>query len=156
MEKIEKEIFKYLSKSKPSALAEISGGQKYPDISGVVEFYSIGRGCVVVADIEDLPKTDTNIFAFHIHEGDSCENDFALTGGHYNTQNQPHPKHAGDMPPLFAFDGEAFLMFYTQRFSVNEIIGKTVVIHDKTDDFVSQPSGNSGEKIACGVVKKVK
>lgn len=45
------------------------------------------------------------------------------------------------------------MMFFTNRFSIEEIIGRTVVIHDMTDDFKTQPSGNSGKKIACGVIK---
>ncbi len=71
---------------------------------------------------------------------------------HYNPHNCPHPYHAGDMPPLFGSNGYAFLTFVTSRFTVNEIIGKTVIIHSSPDDFSTQPSGNSGEKIACGVI----
>ena len=44
--------------------------------------------------------------------------------------------------------------FLTDRFTLKEIIGRTVVIHSMPDDFTSQPSGNSGEKIACGVIKR--
>ena len=58
------------------------------------------------------------------------------------------------MPPLFWNNGYAFQMFLTDRFTVKEIIGKTVIIHDNADDFTTQPSGNSGEKIACGVIEK--
>ena len=57
------------------------------------------------------------------------------------------------MPPLFANAGYAFLVFYTDRFTVPEVVGRTVVIHDMPDDFTTQPAGNSGKKIACGVVK---
>ena len=147
--------FKILSALTPFAMAEIKGGTDYPEIVGRVEFFNLGEGVVVLADIENLPNTDTNIFAFHIHEGEGCGEDFALTGGHYNPTNQPHPNHAGDMPPLFSNNGNAWQAFYTQRFNLNEIVGKTVVIHSNVDDFVSQPAGNSGEKIACGVIKKL-
>jgi len=60
------------------------------------------------------------------------------------------------MPPLFCVGNRAFLAFLTDRFSVNEILGKTVVIHDGLDDFTTQPSGNSGNKIACGVISRVR
>lgn len=57
------------------------------------------------------------------------------------------------MPPLMGTDGKAFSMFMTDRFTVNEVIGRTVIIHLHPDDFAAQPSGNSGEIIACGVIK---
>lgn len=59
---------------------------------------------------------------------------------------------AGDLPPLFENNGLAVSVFLTNRFSVNQIIGKTIIIHDKPDDFTTDPSGNSGTKIACGVI----
>ena len=62
--------------------------------------------------------------------------------------------HAGDMPPLFGTDRFAFSAFLTDRFSAEEGIGKTVIIHDSPDDFTTQPSGNSGVKIACGVIRR--
>lgn len=80
---------------------------------------------------------------------------FADAMSHYNPNDCEHPHHAGDLPPLFGNDGFALLLFLTSRFSVDEIIGKTVIIHDQPDDFTTQPSGNSGTKIACGVIGKV-
>ena len=59
------------------------------------------------------------------------------------------------MPPLFGVNGNALLIFMTDRFSIEEIIGKTVIIHRKPNDFATQPSGNSGEKIACGVIERL-
>lgn len=47
-------------------------------------------------------------------------------------------------------------MFLTDRFKVDDVIGRTVIIHDKPDDFTTQPSGNSGEKIACGIINRIK
>lgn len=67
---------------------------------------------------------------------------------------QAHPEHAGDLPPLIRCRGNAYLSFRTDRFSVNEIIGRTVVIHSDPDDFHTQPAGNAGKKIACGVIQK--
>ncbi len=147
--------FKILSNLSPAAYANIKGNDDYPEINGVVQFFNLGNGIVVYADVENLPKTETNIFAFHIHEGESCEDNLTLTGGHFNPTNQPHPNHAGDMPPLFSNNGSAWFAFYTERFNLDEVIGKTVIIHDSPDDFTSQPSGNSGEKIACGIIKKL-
>ena len=58
----------------------------------------------------------------------------------------------GDLPPLLSDKGTAWMMVYTTRFFPEEVVGKTVVIHDMPDDFRTQPSGNSGEKIACGQI----
>lgn len=153
--KIDKEIFSYLASHSPNALAKVRGGENFPDIEGVVEFYSFDEGVLLVADIENLPKTETKIFAFHIHEGNSCENNFSETGGHLNPQNFPHPQHAGDLPPLFSCDGNAWQAVFTNRFQMKDIIGRVVVIHQNPDDFTSQPAGNSGTKIACGKIEKV-
>ena len=148
-------------RSRPRAAAEISGSESYPDISGVVRFYQVNKGVIVYAEISGLPHSeapcDDRIFGFHIHEGTSCsgnaEDPFANTMSHYDKENCEHPHHSGDMPPLFGNDGLAIMMFFTNRFSIEEIIGRTVVIHDMPDDFKTQPSGNSGKKIACGVIK---
>ena len=60
------------------------------------------------------------------------------------------------MPPLFGNDGFAMMMFYTDRFYPETVIGRTVVIHDMPDDFKTQPAGDSGMKIACGEIKENK
>ena len=64
----------------------------------------------------------------------------------------PHPFHAGDFPPLLENNGYAYSKFLTNKFKISEIIGKVIIIHDLPDDFTTQPSGNSGTKIACGVI----
>ncbi len=148
----------------PDAVAVMNGSVEYSQINGTVKFYQAGRGVLVVADILGLPDTEgvcgNNIFAFHIHSGASCTGDeddpFVNAGTHYNPNDCPHPYHSGDMPPLFGADGRAFLVFLTNRFNVNEILGKTVILHDGLDDFTTQPSGNAGNKIACGVISKVR
>lgn len=60
------------------------------------------------------------------------------------------------MPPLFGSSGYAYLAFFTNRFTVPEILGRTVVIHDIPDDFTTQPAGNAGMKIACGVIQAIR
>ena len=80
---------------------------------------------------------------------------FPNTGNHYNPDNVPHPEHAGDLPPLLSNNGYAWMSFYTGRIDPNEVIGRSLVIHSMRDDFSSQPSGNSGDKIACGVIESM-
>ena len=146
---------------KPNSAADISGGENYPGIRGRVIFRQQKNGVLVTADIYGLPTgetgCDSGVFGFHIHEGEDCgsngQEPFSNTKGHYNPGECPHPYHAGDLPPLFENDGYAYMSFLTNRFTATEIIGRTVVIHLKPDVFHSQPSGNSGEKIACGVIK---
>lgn len=137
------------------ACALIKGSKKYPDIKGRVVFRQTASGVLVTAEIFNLPQ-DRNIFAFHIHQGSKCsgnDNDpFSEAEGHFNPDNLPHPYHKGDLPPLFADKGYARMSVLTGRFRLNEVIGRTVIIHSSIDDFSSQPSGNSGEKIACGEI----
>lgn len=140
----------------PSAIAHIKGGSENPHLSGTVKFFQRYSGALVVAEIIGLPNSDTNIFAFHVHEGDNCEGDgFPGTRTHYNPTNAPHPNHSGDLPPLFGNDGRAYMAVFTNRFRPADVIGHTVVIHSNPDDFQTQPSGNAGAKIACGVICSV-
>lgn len=150
-------------KSRPAAVAIIRGSEYYPNIRGNVTFYNARGGVLVRAEITGLPKgmsnCDSPIFAFHIHSGNSCTGNssdaFANSNGHFNPYNCMHPYHAGDLPPLFSADGNAVLEVMTDRFSIPQIIGKTIIIHDRPDDFMTQPSGNAGEKIACGIIQNV-
>ena len=147
-------------KKRPSAFAKIKGSNNYPNINGIAYFYKAKAGVLVLIQINGLPISDEickkPIFAVHIHSGGSCtgnESDqFADSMTHYNPHVCAHPYHAGDMPPIFGVDGICFSAFLTNRFSIEEIIGKTIIIHSNPDDFTTQPSGNSGIKIACGVI----
>ena len=90
--------------------------------------------------------------------GTSCTesptDEFANAKTHYNPQNCPHPYHAGDLPPLLENNGYCYMSIFLNKFKVKDIIGKVVIIHDMPDDFTTQPSGNSGTKIACGKIMK--
>jgi len=253
----------YFMQTPPVSWAIIRGSRDYPQINGTVWFYQLSKGTLVIAEINGLPKNNSPcnnpIFAFHIHEGNSCApqqppqrpipqpqppqrpmpqpqppqrptpqpqppqrpmpqpqppqrpmpqpqppqrptpqpqppqrptpqpqppqrptpqippiqiipiippftnrssrnsgqntESFPNSGTHYNPHRCQHPYHAGDMPPLFSADGYAFLSFVTNRFTAKEIRGRTIILHSQTDDFTTQPSGNSGTKIACGVIE---
>ena len=135
--------------------ANVRGGKDNPELFGVVYFEKSSKGVLVTAEIYGLPMQDGNkngFFGFHIHEGGSCAGTEAA-GGHYNPKNIPHPFHAGDLPPLMSNNGFAYMTVLTDRFTLNEVIGKTVIIHAMADDFRSQPAGDSGERIACGVIR---
>lgn len=147
----------------PDAVATVYGNGQNPHLYGNVRFYQTEHGVLVVTEVEGLPRggeCDSPIFAFHIHEGGSCTGNasdpLANVGMHYNPYGCPHPYHAGDLPPLFSADGIAFSAFLTDRFTVNNVVGKTVIIHGSPDDFTTQPSGNAGQKIACGEIFAVR
>lgn len=141
---------------RPSARALIKGGEAFPEINGEVLFYQRKCAIIVAARVSGLPKNDSGFYGFHIHEGDCCEGeDFQKSGSHYNPKDEPHPKHSGDLPPLLFCSGSACMEVKTDRFNVREIIGRTVIIHNDADDFHTQPSGGAGEKIACGVIRRV-
>lgn len=148
----------------PTAVAMVKGSEEYPDINGTVRFYQTAYGSVVFAEIMGLPLgngiCDSPIFGFHVHEGAGCtgngDDQFFDVGQHYDKNGCPHPHHSGDLPPLMGAGGMAFTAFLTNRFDVEEIIGRTVIIHRMPDDMTTQPSGNSGEKIACGEIVGVR
>jgi Cu-Zn family superoxide dismutase len=154
-------FFPFLQR-RPDAVAEVAGGRETPRLRGTVRFYQTPQGVLVLAEISGLPdkvcRCEEHIFAFHIHSGGSCsgsaDEPFSAAQGHFNPECCPHSAHAGDMPPLFSNRGYAFQAFLTDRFTVLEILGRTVIIHDGTDDFTSQPAGNAGARIACGVIRK--
>ncbi len=152
-------------KNKIDAKAKITGGTIYPNIEGLIYFHEVKNGTEVSVSVIGLPPflRGNNMvvgpFGFHIHDGDDCfegtnENPFPNAGSHYNPDNQPHGNHAGDFPVLFSNNGVASMTFFTNKFKPKDIIGKVVIIHQSPDDYRTEPSGNSGKKIACGVIEE--
>ena len=136
------------------AVAYLRGNKDLPLLRGTVRFFQQRGGVLVVADISGLPKKD-GFFGFHIHAGGSCAGlDFPETMGHFNPLGAAHPNHAGDLPPLLGCNGKAYMQVLTDRFSIQDVLGRTVVIHSAPDDFKTQPAGNSGTKIACGEIRR--
>ena len=124
------------------------------ELRGTVKFYRVPCAALVVAELTGLEENDSGFFSVHIHEGESCGGEaYSDTGGHYNPEGEMHPRHAGDLPTMLNAGGRAFLAVETDRFLVEEVVGRTVVLHNGADDFRSQPGGNAREKIACGVIK---
>lgn len=149
-----------LSQNQPRAMAWVRGGAAAPSISGLVKFYDTPySGVLIEAEIFGLPDIGTrgssDFYAMHIHQFGDCSNNFMNTGDHYNPTMAMHPQHAGDLIPLLANQGYAWSAFYDKRFRIEDILNRSVIIHAHQDDFSSQPSGNSGAKIACGVIRSV-
>ena len=147
-----------LRNGRPDAVAWVTGNRENPQLSGLVKFYLTPyQGILVEAEIFGLPnirtQNSTNYYAMHIHENGDCTPPFDKTGAHYSYRPAMHPEHSGDLMPLLGNQGYAWGAFYDKRLTVAEVIGRSVVIHALPDDFTTQPSGNSGEKIGCGVIR---
>ena len=136
------------------ATAMMRGNDMAPDLRGSVRFVDTPRGTYVTARIRGLPPNDTGFYGFHVHAEGCCDlPDFACAKGHYNPGDTAHPLHAGDMPMLLATDSmEAYLSFLTTRFAVRDVIGHAVIIHSGRDDYTSQPGGDAGPRIGCGII----
>lgn len=149
-----------------TAVARIKGGPLAPRIRGIVTFRDIPGGAEVSVDVCGLPpyrpaqgnQQPIGPHGFHLHETGSCEvgdpkDPFSAAGSHWNPTNQPHGNHAGDFPVLFSNHGRATMTFFTDKFQVADIIDKAVIIHESPDDYRTQPSGNAGRRLACGIIR---
>lgn len=135
------------------------------DTVGTATLTEVSNGVNVAIEASNLPK---GTHGFHIHEKGICEQpDFESAGGHFNPTNAKHGfdnpdgPHAGDLPNLeVGEDGtvnESFLaeMVTLKEGEKNSLLhegGTSLVIHADADDNVSQPAGNAGARIACGVI----
>ena len=143
------------------AEARIRGAGEFSAVRGRAEFRQCRRGVLVTVEVSGLPHREGNcardIFAMHIHSGGHCTGNasdpFADVGAHYNPENCGHPNHAGDLPPLFGCGGYGYASFLTDRFRLEEVIGRSLILHEHLDDFTSQPGGNAGRKMACGEIR---
>lgn len=140
---------------RPNAVAQILGGKEAPMLRGEVRFYQLPAGVLIEISVSGLPRSSTGFYGLHIHTGSACTGgSFSATGSHYDPMGAPRPQHAGDLPPLLSYNGRAYLAAITDRFSLPDIIERTVVIHAMPDDFRTQSAGDAGTKIACGVVER--
>ncbi len=146
-----------LSQNQPQAMAWVQGNSSHPYLSGLVKFYETPyAGILIEAEIFGLPNINSpgtsTFYGMHIHQHGDCSNDFSNTGDHYNPTLTLHPRHSGDLPPLLGNQGYAWCAYYDKRLRLSDIMNRSVVIHAQRDDFTSQPAGDSGSKIGCGVI----
>jgi Cu-Zn family superoxide dismutase len=129
---------------------------------GMVHLQDAGdQGVEVQADLVGVPPGE---HGFHVHEKGDCGNNGQNAGGHFNPNGMPHgardavSHHAGDFGNVTAdAKGEVHVTFTTHSISLKETdanyaVGRAVVLHGNPDDLTSQPAGNAGPRIACGVV----
>lgn len=137
-------------------------GRSGSNASGIVTFTELSDGSVLVrADLTNVPPGP---HGFHVHEvGDCSAPDASSAGGHFNPDSHPHggpddaQRHAGDLGNVRASPaGQASTEMTTNRLTVSagprSVVGKAVVLHADADDLQTQPTGDAGGRIACGVV----
>jgi Cu-Zn family superoxide dismutase len=128
---------------------------------GEATFEQAGDKIRVLVNVQGLKPGQEH--GFHIHEvGDCSSGDGMSTKGHFNPFGKAHAHpgsgHAGDMPALKAGkDGRAKLDVMLDGMSIGsgpgDIVGRGLIVHADPDDYKTQPTGNAGARIACGVIK---
>lgn len=145
------------------AVAEIHPASN-SGVSGRVSFVQEKEGVRVIAELNGLKP---GVHGFHIHEkGDCSAPDAASAGGHFNPTNAPHAgpddekRHIGDLGNVVADqNGHATYERLDKMLTFegpHSILGKSVIVHEKDDDFKTQPTGNAGSRIGCGVILPLK
>ncbi|HEY3075268.1 MAG TPA: superoxide dismutase family protein [Burkholderiales bacterium] len=142
-----------------AALQSTKGSKAF----GEATFEQVGDKVHVIVNAQGLKPNQEH--GFHIHEAGDCSSGDGMSAkGHFNPQGKPHGNpassehHAGDLPALKADkDGraklEADIAGVTLAPGPSSIVGRGLIIHADPDDYKTQPTGNSGARIACGVIR---
>lgn len=149
------------SRAEPPTATAMLNPTRGETANGLVRMAQEGDRVVVRARVAGLVPNREH--GFHVHEkGDCSAADASSAGEHFNPHAQPHgpqhaEHHAGDLPSLKAdAAGVAATSFEVKGTllgaGASDLIGKALVVHADPDDYTTQPSGNSGRRIACGVI----
>ena len=143
----------------PSYLATTLQATSGNTAAGTVWFIADGADIRIRGRVTGLKPNQEH--GFHVHEkGDCSSGDGMSSGGHFNPNGKPHgppggEHHAGDLPALKADGAGAATIDSRVRGLArgpNEFAGKALIVHLSPDDYSTQPTGNSGARIACGVI----
>jgi Cu-Zn family superoxide dismutase len=134
------------------------------EVAGALDLV-VNNGAVLMTGLVSGLKPGS-MHGFHLHEkGDCSSPDFKSAGDHFNPTSQQHgdpvmpPHHLGDLPNLVADDaGKAPVNARIEGATLgdggpNDLVGRAVVVHAQPDDYKTQPAGNSGDRVACGVIQ---
>jgi Cu-Zn family superoxide dismutase len=151
------------SKPRPMAMAMMvpTGTQT---ARGMIHFMENADGSVEVQ--VNLTGVPAGVHGFHVHDKGDCSEAGMAAGGHYNPTGAPHgapdaaSKHAGDFGNVTANDGGVVDTKFTTRSitvgaGATSVAGHAVILHANADDLATQPTGNAGARIACGVVQAI-
>jgi Cu-Zn family superoxide dismutase len=130
-------------------------------VRGLVMFHEMDGHLMAHVQLTGLAPNSEH--GFHLHDkGDCASADGTSAGGHFNPDGQPHgpqsaAHHAGDLPSLKAdangvVDQKLMLSGPSLADGPSSIVGRSVIVHANADDYTTQPTGNSGPRIACGVI----
>lgn len=144
----------------PTKAVAVLHPTKNSKVEGTVTFTKSADGVKVVADVAGLTPGK---HGFHVHEyGDCSSPDGKSAGGHFNPGKAPHaghdmtPRHVGDLGNIEAdSSGKAHLELTDKMMTMsgeNSIIGRGLIVHEKADDLKTQPTGDAGGRVACGVI----
>ncbi len=144
------------------AVAQI-GSASGSKVRGSATFTQDGATITLRVSLEHAPP---GVHAVHLHEkGDCSAPDATSAGGHWNPSSHAHgewgtaPFHLGDVGNLvIGADGNGALLLTTELWSIgskaaNDVVGTAIIVHAAPDDFKTQPTGNAGARIGCGVVR---
>jgi len=145
------------------ALAELAP-KSGSEVNGQAAFFTEGDTVTLSLSLQHLPP---GVHAVHIHEfGDCSAADGASAGGHWNPMGHNHgkwnqaPFHMGDLGNVTADEyGNGAISITTSLWTIgtgqpDDVLGKSIIVHASADDYVTQPTGNAGGRIACGVIGK--
>lgn len=147
------------------AAAALEGIKPDTTVTGTVSFDEMDGKVKMMLQMTIKDKANQSV-AVHIHEHGDCGEMGKAAGGHWNPTNQNHgkwgnpPFHSGDIGNInLDANGNGSLELETDLWSIGgdttkNILGKTIIIHSGTDDYTSQPSGNAGERIGCGIIRQ--
>jgi superoxide dismutase, Cu-Zn family len=144
------------------AVAELIDGKANPVGSALLT--QLEQGVQIVVAVSGLPAGK---HALHIHETGECEPPFESAGGHFNPTgvehgwDNPQGPHAGDLPNIYVGEGAVQVEYITDRLTLEDgetslfdDDGAAIVIHEGQDDYLSEPAGDAGMRLACGVIEK--
>ena len=154
------------AQSGSTAEAILSGTQQDTTVTGTVRFNEENGKVKMTLDIT-VPKKANQSVAVHIHEHGACGDMGKDAHGHWNPTNAQHGKwgsasfHLGDIGNVdLDGEGKGTMELETDLWSISgtdttkNILNKAIIVHGGKDDFVTQPTGNAGSRIGCGVITK--
>ncbi|MFD0749375.1 superoxide dismutase family protein [Mucilaginibacter calamicampi] len=147
------------------AVADLSGTKADTVVTGVARFVR-RDGKVELTLTLNVPKKANSTVAVHFHEHGDCGDEGKGAHGHWNPTKEDHGKwgsakyHSGDIGNIkLDKDGRASLTIETDRWTIGgpektNILNRAIIVHSGVDDYTTQPTGNSGSRIGCGVINK--